>query len=161
MNDASPSRRRVIGGIAATPIVWLALGAGPAGAQRIGADDLGRPGLEAEASEALVSTVRLVLRSTYARRFDTLPDFMREPRPMAPEVAEALAVRKPIPDPLRDQPVPAALNRRLPHSRGSSVWAVGGRDLIEVDPVRLTVLNIVRDAIPAPFAEDAPEADGS
>lgn len=154
------NRRKAIAGLGAA-FAAITFGARPGLAQRIGEEDLGRPGIKAEASEALISTVRLVLRSTYARRPEILPDFMLEPRPMAPEVEEALAVRRPIPDPLRDQPVPASLNRRLPHSRGSSVWAVGGRDLIEVDPVRLTVLNIVRDAIPVPFVEDASGADGS
>ncbi len=143
------------------PVLAFGLRPGPTQAQRIGGEDLSRPGIQAEASDALISTVKLVLRSTYARHRETLPDFMLKPQPMAPEIAEALAVRKPLPDPLRDKPVPASLNRRLPHSRGSSVWAVGGRDLIEVDPVRLTVLNIVRDAIPEPFAEEAEDSDES
>lgn len=160
MRRSHPNRRRVVAWIAAAPLL-AAAPCLPARAQRIGGDGLNRPGLQAEASEALVSTVRLVLRSTYARHRDTLPDFMLAPQPMAPEVAEALAVRRPLPDPLRDRPVPVSLNRRLPHTRGSSVWAVGGRDLIEVDPVRLTVLNIVRDAIPEPYADEAPAADGS
>lgn len=161
MTPARPNRRRMIGWVAAGCLTPMALSPGRAQAQRIGGEGLSRPGLQAEASEALVSTVRLVLRSTYARHRDTLPDYMLEPQPMAPEIAEALAVRQPLPEPLRDQPVPVSLNRRLPHTRGSTVWAVGGRDLIEVDPVRLTVLSIVRDAIPEPLAADAPAKDGS
>jgi len=161
MTAAWPDRRRLIRWMAAAPLIQMAVAPGPARAQRIGGDGLGRPGLQAEASDALISTVRVVLRSTYARHRDTLPDYMLQPQPLAPEIAEALAVRQPLPDPLRDQPVPVSLNRRLPHTRGASVWAVGGRDLIEVDPVRLTVLNIVRDAIPEPFAEGAPAPDGT
>ena len=159
MSARRPTRRRVAAGLAAlgSVAIWPA---GPS-AQRIGGEGLSRPGLQAEASEALTSTVMLVMRSTYARHRETLPDFMLAPQPMSPDVADGLAVRQPLPDPLRDKPVPVSLNRRLPHTRGSSVWAVGGRDLIEVDPVRLTVLNIVRDAIPVPFAEDAPESDGN
>ncbi len=160
MTRSRPNRRHVVAWVAAAPLLAVAQPL-PARAQRIGGEGLARPGLQAEASEALISTVRLVLRSTYARHRETLPDFMLQPQPMAPEVAEALAVKRPLPDPLRDQPVPVSLNRRLPHTRGASVWAVGGRDLIEVDPVRLTVLNIVRDAIPEPYSDGTPAADGS
>ena len=135
--------------LAATPI--LAPQAQEGG--RIGAPATGRTGIQMEASEALASTVRLVLRTVYRRDPGSLPDYMLAPRPMAPEIAEALAVRARLPEPLRDRPAPLELNRRLPHSRGGSVWAVGGRDMIEVDPVRLTVLAIVRDALPVDFDE--------
>lgn len=158
MSWSRPNRRQVAMLVAAAPLAALWPSSG--GAQRIGGEGMTRPGLQAEASEALISTVKVVLRSTFSRRPETLPDYMLKPAPMAPEVAEALAVRRPLPDPLRDRPVPVSLNRRLPHTRDGSVWAAGGRDLIEVDPVRLTVLAIVRDAIPVPFAEgEAP--DGS
>lgn len=161
MRGRGPTRRRLVAWLAAAPLAGAALRPAPVRAQRIGGEGMARPGLQAEASEALISTVVLVLRSTYARHRDTLPDFMLHPQPLPPEIAEALAVRAPLPEPLRDQPVPVSLNRRLPHTRGSSVWAVGGRDLIEVDPARLTVLNIVRDAIPEPFAGTEAKPDGT
>ena len=125
-----------------------ALAAAPAAAQLRG--ELGRPGVSPGGrpgvDEALVRTVKLVLRAE-ARRGE-LPASMTDPEPLSEQEIAALEIGARLPEDFPAELAPARVNRRLPHARGGSVWAVAGRWMIEVDPVRLRILSIAPDVLP-------------
>lgn len=129
-------------------LLLAALSAAPAAAQlrgqlgRPGVSPGGRPGVD----EALLRTVKLVLRAE-ARR-GGLPAFMTDPEPLSDEELAQLEVGARLPDGFPAELAPARVNRRLPHARGGSVWAVAGRWMIEVDPVRLRILSIAPNVLP-------------
>lgn len=137
-------RRRLLGGGAA----FVALAPVNASAQlrienaRPGLSPGGRPGVD----EALRRTVSLVLRAE-ARR-GGLPESMMDPTPLSDAEFAAFVVGQKLPDGQPVDAVPARINRRLPHAKSNSVWAVAGESLIEVDPVRLRVLSIAHDVLP-------------
>ena len=109
---------------------------------RPGVSPGGRPGVD----EALIRTVTLVLRAE-ARR-GGLPTEMMDPQPLTEEQRAALRVGARLPDDFPATLTPARVNRRLPHARGSSVWAVAGRWMVELDPVRLRILSVAPDVLP-------------
>jgi hypothetical protein len=129
--------------------LFLALALSPAAATAAPLDTRSsRPGIgrRAGVDEALRRTVTLVLRAE--ARSNGLPEFMTDPTPL-PEETLALIVRgERLPPDLELEPAPDSVNRRLPHARTSSVWAAAGTWLIEVDPVRRTVLAIAHDVLP-------------
>jgi hypothetical protein len=135
-------RRRFLLG-AALALAPLAAAA-QLGAQlgRPGVSPGGRPGVDA----ALVRTVTLVLRAE--ARQGRLPDFMTDPEPLPDDQIALLTEGARLAEDFPAQLVPARVNRRLPHARGGSVWAVAGTWMIEVDPVRLRVLSIAPDVLP-------------
>ncbi len=101
-----------------------------------------RPGVD----RALQRTVTLVLRAE--ARSNGLPATMTDPAVLDAEQMAKLVVGARLPDEIEAVTVPPSLNRRLPHVRGESVWAVVGTALIEVDPVRLTILSVALDVLP-------------
>jgi|OM-RGC.v1.025547146 hypothetical protein len=109
---------------------------------RPGVSPGGRPGVD----EALIRTVTLVLRAE-ARR-GGLPAQMMDPQPLTEEQKAELRVGARLPDDFPATLAPARVNRRLPHARGSSVWAVAGRWMVELDPVRLRILSVAPDVLP-------------
>jgi len=133
-------RRAALAGVAA-------LAAAPALAQLGGLS--GRTGVRGNrrgVDEALRRTVSLVLRAE-ARR-GALPPEMSDPQPLSPEQEALLMVGAVLPDDFPATPVPEAINRRLPHARGGSVWIAAGFTLIELDPTRLRVLSVAPDVLP-------------
>jgi hypothetical protein len=133
-------RRALLAALLAAPL--------PAAAQlgsqlgRPGVSPGGRPGVDA----ALVRTVTLVLRAEGRR--GTLPESMTDPTPLDAEWLSQLAVGERLSPDFPAELAPARVNRRLPHARGGSVWAIAGTWMIEVDPVRLRVLSIAPDVLP-------------
>ncbi len=112
-----------------------ALGGGRTAIQR-------RPGVD----EALRRTVTLVLRAE--ARSNGLPDFLTDPQPLTDEQLENLTTGARLPEDFPLIPAPEGVNRRLPHTRGGSVWAAAGTWMVEVDPVRLVVLSVAHDVLP-------------
>lgn len=126
----------------------LAALAAPAVAQLGG--ELGRPGVSPGGrpgvDEALVRTVKLVLRAE-ARR-GGLPEAMTDPETLSADELAMLEVGARLPDDFPATLAPPRVNRRLPHARGGSVWAVAGAWMVEIDPVRLRILSIAPDVLP-------------
>jgi hypothetical protein len=133
-------RRAFLTGLLIAPLPAAAQLGGQLG--RPGGSPGGRPGVDA----ALIRTVTLVLRAE-ARR-DGLPEFMTDPSPLDESLTAQLVVGERIAEDFPAQLAPARVNRRLPHARGGSVWAVAGTWMIEVDPVRLRILSIAPDVLP-------------
>lgn len=104
------------------------------------------PGRREGVNEALRRTVTLVLRAE--ARSNGLPPELSDPAPVAEEVIGSLRTGQRLPEGVEAFAVPDRINRRLPHARGGSVWASVGATLIEIDPVRLTVLSIAYDVLP-------------
>jgi hypothetical protein len=109
--------------------------------------------------EALRRTVTLVLRS--AARSGSLPDFATDPQPLPDEMLAELRVGARLSPEFPANAMPDAINNRLPHVRGGSIWAAAGTWLIEVDPVRLTVLTVAPDMLPPEVDIRPPTASGS
>lgn len=109
---------------------------------RPGVSPGGRPGVD----EALRRTVRLVLRAE--ARSGTLPESMTDPEPLPPERLAELRLGARLSDDFPATLAPPNVNRRLPHARGSSVWAVAGTWMVELDPVRMRILSLAHDVLP-------------
>ena len=131
-------------------LLALLAAASPLAARAQIGSELGRPGLSPGGrpgvDEALVRTVKLVLRAE-ARR-PGLPDWMTDPEPLSEDELDQLRVGARLSSEFPARLAPARVNRRLPHARGGSVWAVAGAWLIELDPVRLRILSIAPDVLP-------------
>lgn len=147
-------RRRafVLGALALTPAAgWAQLGQSlPLGGVRAP-----RPAVD----ESLRRTVMLVLRS--AARSGVLPDFATDPQPLPEDILAELRVGARLSPEFPAQAMPDAINSRLPHVRGGSIWAAAGTWLIEVDPVRLNVLTVAPDMLPPELDVRPPTARGS
>lgn len=139
------TRRRLVRSLAV-----LALLAPGARAAATGLADLGRPGVRRGerpgVDEALRRTVTLVLRAE--ARTNPLPAFMIDPTPLPEAMLDALVPDGPLPDDLPVEPVPAGIDRRLPHSRRGSVWVAAGTWMMEVDPIRRRIVLIAHDVLP-------------
>ncbi|MFN3613082.1 MAG: hypothetical protein ACK4WC_00780 [Rubrimonas sp.] len=109
--------------------------------------------------EALRRTVTLVLRS--AARSGSLPDFATNPEPLSEELLAELRVGARLSPEFPANAMPDAINNRLPHVRGGSIWAAAGTWLIEVDPVRLVVLTVAPDMLPPDVDVRPPTASDS
>lgn len=101
-----------------------------------------RPGVD----EALRRTVILVLRAE--ARAGTLPDFMTDPEPLPEELAAVVRVDERLPEDFPARLAPERVDRRLPHKRGSTVWAVAGTWMFEIDAVRRRILSVAPDVLP-------------
>lgn len=136
--------RRTLVGTALLATVW------PPVTDAAAQDGIGRPGVRRGArpgvDEALQRTVRLVLRAE--ARSGALPPFMTDPVPLPEEDAQRLVPGGPLPEDIEVQPVPAAVDRRLPHARRGSVWVVAGTWMMEIDPIRRLVMSIAYDVLP-------------
>jgi hypothetical protein len=102
----------------------------------------GRPGVD----EALRRTVSLVLRAE--ARAGTLPPSMTEAVALPEDMLGRIVAGDRLPEDIPIEPAPHAVNRRLPHARSSSVWVIAGTWLVEINPVRRTVLSIAHDVLP-------------
>jgi hypothetical protein len=146
------SRRAVVLGLGAT--FGAILGAAPAAAQ-LDALLSGRTavgGNRAGVDEALRRTVTLVLRAE-ARRAP-LPPAFTNPQPLTPQQAALLVKGATLPRDFPAIPATEAMNRRLPHARGGSVWVVAGSAMLEIDPTRLRVLSVAHDVLPPDLYPD-------
>jgi hypothetical protein len=135
------NRRALVFAIALVPAAALAqLG------QSMDRPILAPSGAKPLADEAIRRTVTLILRAA-ARRGALSPE-LTDPQPLTDEFYDQLRVGARLSPEFPAIAVPVAINDRMPHARSGSIWASAGSWLIEVDPVRLTVLTIAPEVLP-------------
>lgn len=135
-------RAMVAGALACLPAAALAQFAAPSERSRPAVPR----GARDSAVEALRRTVSLVLRAVSRR--EPLPDAFSNPLPLDDELTALLIVGATLPPDFPATVAPDAVNVRLPHARGNSVWAAAGTWMIEVDPVRMRVVSVAPDVLP-------------
>jgi hypothetical protein len=142
--------RRAAWAVAALVVLAGLATAPPPAAAQLGATMDATPhtprGARPVADEAVRRTVTLVLRAV-ARR-GALPPELTDPQPLSDEDYALLRPGQRISPDFPAAAVPTAINDRLPHVRGSSIWASAGTWLIEIDPTRMTILTVAPDVLP-------------